>query len=181
MVRTSTSPGRSSDLLFALALITSKWKTNGRYPAIAATGMLDADSATLSGEAASAVHGVEHTVEKLAAAVSSFVNEPEAVVSYPEADAESVTTWSASANVPAQLRLHPVKDLEDALSFLGICLEKMYLGNPFHGLEHFDYPRHWRYRRATLARLLAREGMMQQVADAYGSVQVSNSASKLFR
>jgi hypothetical protein len=109
--------GRSSDLLFALALITSKWKTNGRYPAIAATGMLDADSATLSGEAASAVHGVKHTVEKLAAAVSSFVNEPEAVVSYPEADAESVTTWSASANVPAQLRLHPVKDLEDALSF----------------------------------------------------------------
>jgi TPR repeat protein len=28
----------------------------------------------------------------------------------------------------------------------------------------------WRYRRATLARLLAREGMMQQVADAYGMV-----------
>jgi len=34
-----------------------------------------------------------------------------------------------------------------------------------------DWPvdawRHWRYRRATLARLLAREGMMQQVADVY--------------
>ena len=34
-----------------------------------------------------------------------------------------------------------------------------------------DWPddawKHWRYRRATLARLLAREGMMQQVADAY--------------
>jgi WD40 repeat protein/TPR repeat protein len=34
-----------------------------------------------------------------------------------------------------------------------------------------DWPddawRHWRYRRATLARLLAREGAMQQVADAY--------------
>ncbi len=28
----------------------------------------------------------------------------------------------------------------------------------------------WRYRRATLARLLAREGMMQQVADAYAAV-----------
>jgi hypothetical protein len=27
--------------------------------------------------------------------------------------------------------------------------------------------RHWRYRRATIARLLAREGMMQQVADSY--------------
>jgi TPR repeat protein len=34
-----------------------------------------------------------------------------------------------------------------------------------------DWPddawRHWRYRRATLARLLAREGLMPQVADAY--------------
>jgi TPR repeat protein len=28
----------------------------------------------------------------------------------------------------------------------------------------------WRYRRATLARLLAREGMMQQVADAYAAM-----------
>jgi TPR repeat protein len=28
----------------------------------------------------------------------------------------------------------------------------------------------WRYRRATLARLLAREGMMQQVADSYTAV-----------
>jgi len=38
-----------------------------------------------------------------------------------------------------------------------------------------DWPdeawRHWRYRRASLARLLAREGMMQQVADAYRKVQ----------
>jgi len=31
--------------------------------------------------------------------------------------------------------------------------------------------RNWRYRRATLARLLAREGMMTQVADAYTSVR----------
>jgi WD40 repeat protein/serine/threonine protein kinase/TPR repeat protein len=31
--------------------------------------------------------------------------------------------------------------------------------------------RHWRYRRATLARLLAREGMMGQVADAYTTVR----------
>ena len=37
-----------------------------------------------------------------------------------------------------------------------------------------DWPdnawKHWRYRRATLARLLAREGMMQQVADAYAAM-----------
>jgi Tol biopolymer transport system component/TPR repeat protein len=37
-----------------------------------------------------------------------------------------------------------------------------------------DWPdevwRNWRYRRATLARILARQGMMQQVADAYAEV-----------
>jgi eukaryotic-like serine/threonine-protein kinase len=33
-----------------------------------------------------------------------------------------------------------------------------------------DAWKYWRYRRATLARLLAREGMMQQVADAYSKV-----------
>lgn len=38
-----------------------------------------------------------------------------------------------------------------------------------------DWPdeewKHWRYRRATLARLLAREGLMQDVADAFATVQ----------
>jgi len=41
--------------------------------------------------------------------------------------------------------------------------------------ENEDWPdevwRNWRYRRATLARLLAREGMMQEVADAYRAVR----------
>jgi TPR repeat protein len=47
-----------------------------------------------------------------------------------------------------------------------------------------DWPdgawKYWRHRRATLARLLAQEGMMQQVADAYGAVLdkgVSHSSS----
>jgi WD40 repeat protein/TPR repeat protein len=37
-----------------------------------------------------------------------------------------------------------------------------------------DWPddawKHWRYRRASLARVLAQQGMMQQVADAYGAI-----------
>jgi hypothetical protein len=37
-----------------------------------------------------------------------------------------------------------------------------------------DWPedawKHWRYRRASLARVLAQEGMMQQVADVYGAI-----------
>ncbi|HEX9139030.1 MAG TPA: hypothetical protein VF848_04525, partial [Steroidobacteraceae bacterium] len=36
-----------------------------------------------------------------------------------------------------------------------------------------DACRHWQYRRATLARLLAREGMIQAVADAYRTAQVT--------
>jgi WD40 repeat protein/TPR repeat protein len=35
-----------------------------------------------------------------------------------------------------------------------------------------EYWNKWRYRRATLARLLAREGMMRQVADAYAAVRL---------
>jgi TPR repeat protein len=45
-----------------------------------------------------------------------------------------------------------------------------------------DWPdeawRHWRYRRATLARLLAHEGMMSQVADAYTSMREQMIARK---
>ena len=41
--------------------------------------------------------------------------------------------------------------------------------------QDVDWPddawRNWRYRRATLARLLAHDGMMQQVADAYSEVR----------
>jgi hypothetical protein len=33
-----------------------------------------------------------------------------------------------------------------------------------------DVWKNWRYRRATLARLLARVGMMQQVADSYSQI-----------
>jgi TPR repeat protein len=38
-----------------------------------------------------------------------------------------------------------------------------------------DAWRNWRYHRATIARLLAREGMMQQVADAYTQVRDKSS------
>src|SRR5271155_216901 len=51
-------------------------------------------------------------------------------------------------------------------------VELLQLGHdPAKRAHDEDWPedawKSWRYRRATLARLLAREGMMQQVADAY--------------
>jgi WD40 repeat protein/serine/threonine protein kinase len=42
-----------------------------------------------------------------------------------------------------------------------------------------DAWKHWRYRRASLARLLAQEGMMQQVADAY-AVVFDDSSPRLY-
>src|ERR1700678_712198 len=53
--------GRSSDLLFALALLTTKWTgAMPRYAAIAATGVLDDEGS---------VQSVEYAPEKIAAAI----------------------------------------------------------------------------------------------------------------
>jgi WD40 repeat protein/TPR repeat protein len=132
--------GRSSDLLFALALITSKWnRAAGPYPAIAATGVLDADGAASSADGITAVQGVQHTVAKVAAAVSSLSQESAAVIFFPAADAHSVAEWAHDCVVPATIRLQPVRSLEEALAHLGITLEKVYLGNPFRGLEPFEF------------------------------------------
>jgi len=131
--------GRSSDLLFALALITSRWKRqSGAYPAIAATGVLDADSA-LTADTSAGVQSVKYTVQKVAAAVSALADEAAAAVFYPAADDSEVAQWRATNHVPEHIQLCAVSSLDDALGRLGITLEKVYLGNPFRGLEPFDY------------------------------------------
>jgi WD40 repeat protein len=132
--------GRSSDLLFALALLTSKWKpAAGSYPAIAATGVLDSDAAALVADGIAAVQGVQHTVAKVAAAVHALSEESTAVVFFPAADAGAVAEWSHASAIPPAIRLQPVHSLEEALAHLGITLEKVYLGNPFRGLPPFEF------------------------------------------
>jgi tetratricopeptide (TPR) repeat protein len=131
--------GRSSDLLFALALITSRWKRqSGDYPAIAATGVLDADSG-MTADPSGGVQSVRYTAQKVAAAVSALANEVAAAVFYPAADEPGVAEWRLANHVPEHIELHGVSSLDDALGRLGITLEKVYLGNPFRGLEPFDY------------------------------------------
>jgi tetratricopeptide (TPR) repeat protein len=130
--------GRSSDLLFALALIASKWTlgTGERYQTIAATGVLLDDGS---------VQSVEHTAQKIAAAVRDLAVEETAnssVIFYPAADAASVASWLATAALPGHIELRPVAHLEDALGCLGYSLQKVYLRNPFRGLEHFDFEDH---------------------------------------
>jgi WD40 repeat protein len=132
--------GRSSDLLFALALITSRWpSTAAGYPVIAATGVLDPDGAAMTTEGDAAVCGVEYTVAKVAAAVCALAQEPAADIFFPASDAESVAEWCRSTVIPQNVRLRAVRSLEDALLHLGISLEKVYLGNPFRGLNAFEY------------------------------------------
>ncbi|HEY0801618.1 MAG TPA: AAA family ATPase [Steroidobacteraceae bacterium] len=156
--------GRSSDLLFALSIITASFeRLNRRFPAIAATGALHRDDASFVGGADSEVRLVTHTVAKVAAAVRTLADEPEAIVFYPAEAAGGVTDWSREALVPPNVRLQPVDSLENALSILGITLEKTYLGNPFRGLEHFDYAHRAIFfgrdeeTRAILLQLLRRE------------------------
>jgi hypothetical protein len=138
--------GRSSELLFALALVTAKWKRapGGASEAqlIAATGILGADGT---------VQSVEHTVAKVAAAAlevrdaaaeASGAAPTRAIIFYPAAQSAAVAEWGQSVPLPAHLELVGVAHLDDALAHLSYTLEKVYLRNPFRGLEHFDYADH---------------------------------------
>jgi tetratricopeptide (TPR) repeat protein len=64
------------------------------------------------------------------------------MILYPAADSAAVDEWRRAAQVPPHLELRPVAHLDDALAHLGYTLEKVYLRNPFRGLEHFDYADH---------------------------------------
>ena len=126
--------GRSSDLLFALALITSTWtKPSNAYASIAATGVLDKEGN---------VKSVEHTADKIAAAIRDINPESQSVIFYPAADSTSIDAWRSANEVPEYIRLQPVERIEDALVHLGYSLEKVYLRNPFRGLEHFESADH---------------------------------------
>jgi tetratricopeptide (TPR) repeat protein len=126
--------GRSGDLLFALALLTAKWTQSAqRYAAIAATGVLDAEGG---------VQSVGSVPEKIAAAVRDLESTPRAVVFYPAVDAPAVEQCRTTTAIPPHVNLVPVMHLDDALRHLGYALEKVYLRNPFRGLENFEYQHH---------------------------------------
>jgi tetratricopeptide (TPR) repeat protein len=171
--------GRSADLLFALALVVSRWKPiQGEYPAIAATGVLSTDEALVGSDPAQAVAAVAHVEAKVAAAVRALSAERAGVVLYPAADHQRVEAWCAAAHVPAHVRIRPVATLEDALGALGIELEKVYLGNPYRGLEQFEY-RHRSvfFGRDGEIRELAAQLVRREAAAAPGVVVEGTSGS----
>lgn len=132
--------GSSADLLFALALTTSRWmRAAGEHPSVAATGVLSADEALVSPDRATGIARVGHIESKIAAAIRALAGEREGVVIYPAADRERVEKWCAATAVPPHIRIEPVATLDEALSVFDIRPEKVYLGNPYRGLEYFDY------------------------------------------
>jgi WD40 repeat protein len=127
--------GRSADLLFALALIAHLYEDSahgrslaGSSSTVAATGTLNLDGS---------VGSVEHVEAKLRAAVA-FFNGRVGTAFFPADNSTEVNVRALSEKHP-NVKLVPVGHLDEALEHLGITLERVYLRNPFRGLEYFDY------------------------------------------
>lgn len=127
--------GRSADLLLALAIIRQVYEETGQgilntgsFPLVAATGVLESDGT---------VRAVDHLRAKLEAACAAF-DGARAVVFVPAENAADVDIEDFGRQHP-NMQLQAVAHLDEALEHLGIVLDRVYLRNPFRGLEHFDY------------------------------------------
>jgi WD40 repeat protein len=153
--------GRSADLLFALAIILPVYEERGlgtpaarSFPSLAATGVLETDGT---------VRAVDQLPSKLQAACDAFDGEP-ATIFFPADNAAEVDLAVLSQQHP-KLRLRPIGHLDQALEQLGIVLERVYLRNPFRGLEYFEYQHRAiffgrdREIREVVEQLLRREAM----------------------
>lgn len=119
--------GNSAGLPFALAVLLKAYEQAGQgrtFPTIAATGALDPDGT---------VHAVEHLPAKLSAARE--LSAASATVFFPAANGADLTAVQVSPGID----LIPIGHLDEALERLGIVLERVYLRNPYRGLEPFDY------------------------------------------
>jgi tetratricopeptide (TPR) repeat protein len=127
--------GRSADLLFALAIILQVYQESaqGRVGAssmscVAATGVLESDGT---------VRAVDGLASKLQAACSAFGATP-VIIFFPAENGAAVDVSTFSQQHP-NLRFQAIGHLDEALEQLGIVRERVYLRNPFRGLEYFDY------------------------------------------
>ena len=131
--------GHSAELLLALAIVLQVYKESGQLseaagstpPSIAATGALTADGSVLA---------VEHVGAKLEAACQHFGGSP-AIIFVPAANGALQDLRLLSRQYP-NLQFQEIGHLDEALEHLGVVLERVYLHNPFRGLECFEYRHH---------------------------------------
>ena len=125
--------GRSSELLFAIAIVTSVLRTidpSWTFGEIAATG-------TLSDEGI--VGNVRHLREKLIVAIDRMTCEGNGVAFFPRATSTEIDSDVVALALAKRIALIPVDTLDEALDHFGIALSKTYLRAPFRGLEHFGF------------------------------------------
>ncbi len=123
--------GRSADLAFSLAILSQAYEGRTETPAyaqLAATGVLEPDGS---------VRRVDHVAAKLRAALQNFAAGT-GIVFFPAENAADPDVAGLLAQKTA-VELVPVGHIEEALERLGIVLERVWLRNPFRGLESFDY------------------------------------------
>jgi hypothetical protein len=127
--------GRSAELLLTLAIVLHVYEQSGQPaeaavtpPFIAATGALASDGSVLA---------IEHLGPKLEAACEYFGGSP-AIVFVPAANGHQLDLPLLSRQYP-NLQFKKIGHLDEALEQLGIVLERVYLQNPFRGLECFEY------------------------------------------
>jgi WD40 repeat protein len=127
--------GHSAELLLALAIVLQVYEESGQlaeaantFPSIAATGSLAAGGGVVA---------VEHVGAKLEAACEYFQGSP-AIIFVPAANGAQQDLQLLSRQHP-NLQFREIGHLDEALEQLGIVLEKVYLQNPFRGLECFEY------------------------------------------
>jgi WD40 repeat protein len=127
--------GRSADLLLTLAILLRVYEASGYLKprsdhalSVAATGVLEDDGT---------VRKVEHLASKLHAACREF-GETAGTVFFPLENRREVDLSALSQQYP-NVRLRPIAHLDEALEEVGIVLERVYLRDPFRGLEQFEY------------------------------------------